>query len=183
MNSKNLIAVIALFAGCIGLFAWNKMSTPKIAYVRTGEVVDKYIGMKEARNLYKDKMGKWQANIDTLKNDYYKVLNQYNQEATKLPAKEKAEREAYLQKQEMNIRQYAASLDEKAKEEDDKLTQGVLNQINSYVKEYGEQNGYDLILGTTLEGNVLYGKDGIDVTDKVLKGLNESYGKKEEKAQ
>ena len=170
-----LLLLILALAVSIGLFAWNKTSTPRIAYVRSAVLVNSYLGMKEAQNLYQEKMSKWKSNIDTLRNDYQQAINKYNQEVKSLSVKEKQEREIYLRKQEDNLRQYAGTLEQKATEEDRKMSEGVLNQINSYVKEYGEKQGYDLILGITRDGNILYGKEAIDITDEVLKGLNDSY--------
>jgi outer membrane protein len=174
-KNRTLIIVIILFSISIGFSTWTKYSTPKIAYVRSADLVDKYMGMMEAKNIYKDKMAQWKSNVDTLQNDYQRSVSKYNLEVSGLSKVQRSEREELLKKQEYNIRQYMSALDQKAQEEDDRMTQGVLNQINSYVKEYGEGKGYDVILGLTLHGNVLYGKEAIDITDEVLKGLNDSF--------
>ena len=131
-----------MLAISLGLFAWNRTSSPRIAYVRSAVLVSSYTGMKEARSLYQEKMSKWKSNIDTLSKDYQQAINKYNMEVTSLSANEKKERENYLHKQEDNLRQYAGTLEQKATEEDKKMTEGVLNQINSYVKDYGEKKGY-----------------------------------------
>lgn len=55
------------------------------------------------------------------------------------------------------------------------LVQGVLNQINDYIKKYAEENNYTLILGTTNDGNLLFGNKGIDVTEDILTELNNEY--------
>lgn len=172
---SNKILIVALFGICIGLFFWNKISTPSIAYVRSGAIVEKYSGMVEAKKLYKEKMGQWQSNLDTLEVDYQKNVLRYQSELPSLSKSARAEREEVIRRQEQNIREYVKVLEEKAKSEDDKLTEGVINQINSYIKEYGEKNGYDMIFGATMAGNVLFGKDAIDITEDVLKGLNDSY--------
>jgi outer membrane protein len=178
-NNNLLAALILLVLISIGFSIWSNMKTPKIAYVKSGEVVEKYKGMLDAKNIYKEKMAKWQANIDTLQGDYQRSISSYNTDLPKLSNKEKAEREQLLRNQENNLRQYTAALDKKAAEEDQKMTEGVLNQINSHIKVYGESNGYDAIFGTTSNGNLLYGKDGIDITEEILKELNGNYMKEE----
>jgi outer membrane protein len=45
------------------------------------------------------------------------------------------------------------------------------------VEEYGKENGYDLILGTTTSGNILYGTEKKDITEQVLNALNNAYEK------
>jgi outer membrane protein len=175
--NKGFIVITILFLICIGCCIWIKLSVPKIAYIKSGDLVAKYAGMLEAKKMYKDKMSKWQSNIDTLQNDYQRSVSNYHLDQPKLSSPEKSKREELLKKQEMNIRQYVSSLEQKAQEEDQKMTEGVLNQINSFVKEYGQSHGYDVILGTTAEGNLLYGKDGIDITEEVLVELNKNYSK------
>ena len=55
------------------------------------------------------------------------------------------------------------------------MMEGVLNQVNSFVQDYGRKKGYDVIFGTTLSGNILYGKEVIDITNEVVEGLNQTY--------
>ncbi len=51
----------------------------------------------------------------------------------------------------------------------------------------GKENNYNIIFGATDQGSILYGKEQKDLTDIVLKELNEDYttkiGKKENKKQ
>jgi len=51
----------------------------------------------------------------------------------------------------------------------------VAEKINVYVSEYGKKHGYDMILGTGQGGSILYGHDGIDITQEIVDGLNERY--------
>ncbi|MEM8567076.1 MAG: OmpH family outer membrane protein, partial [Bacteroidota bacterium] len=55
------------------------------------------------------------------------------------------------------------------------MTSQVLEQINAYLKTYGEQNNYRIILAATEYGNVAYAADGLDITEEVLEGLNNEY--------
>lgn len=80
-----------------------------------------------------------------------------------------------LRAQENNVVQYNEAVTSKYKEEEDKMLQGVLNQVNSFVEKYGKEKGYDIILGTTLSGSMLYGENTMDITDEVLAELNKNY--------
>jgi outer membrane protein len=55
------------------------------------------------------------------------------------------------------------------------MTQSVLNLVNDYVKEYGKSKGYRYILGATGSGNLVYAQESYDITDDLVKGLNEEY--------
>lgn len=61
----------------------------------------------------------------------------------------------------------------------EQYTAQVWQQLNQYIQEYGEQNGYDYIYGVTGDGNLMYAKKGNDVTTEVLEFVNSRYnGKK-----
>lgn len=174
------LSVIALVvsAGSIVLYYFN---TPKIGYVRSVELFEKYEGMKDAKKKYEQKVGSIQSNYDTLAKDYQYSLNKLNLDFAKLNEREKNERTTLLKSQLANLQQYKQNLEEQIQKEDDILTEGIYNQMNAYIKEFGESHGFTMILGTTNNGNILYAKDYVDVTEKVLIGLNKKYSGKGEK--
>jgi outer membrane protein len=173
-NIALLISVISLGTTC-WIYVSGKSTSRKIAYVRSADVVYGYFGMKEAQQDLKAKTDNWQANIDTLQKDYQASVSRYSAEVMKLQPKEKEAFEDRLKKEQKNLLGYSQAINAKAKSEDEKMTQGVLNQINSYVEAYGKTHNYEIILGTTLSGSILYGDNTIDITKEVLDGLNRDY--------
>ena len=151
-----------------------------IVYVRTQVLIDEYLGTKEAQQILQQKKSVWQSNLDTLKADYHRAISQYNQEYSQLSTKERSKKEELLQLQNESLIKYAQSLDQQASKEDEQLTRGILRQIDDYVKQYAEDKGIDFILGTTTTGNILFGDEGLDITDEVLKALNNHYQGKED---
>jgi len=175
-HTSNIALAIALVSLLLnGALIVDRFAQKKIAYVRSTELVYGYLGMQEAHNKYQEKAQIWQANIDTLQNDYNRAVGQYTREASHLSEVEKRHREKMLLNQQENLMSYSRAVNDKANEEDDKITEGVLNQVNSFVEGYGKDHGYDIILGTTLSGNLLYGKETIDITEEVLEALNKTY--------
>ncbi|HEY9008587.1 MAG TPA: OmpH family outer membrane protein, partial [Ohtaekwangia sp.] len=73
---------------------------------------------------------------------------------------------------------YQQAMNTQAQQEDAKMTQEVVTQINAYLKKYGEANGYKIILAATQYGNLAYADEGLDITDEVLAGLNKEYSGK-----
>lgn len=51
----------------------------------------------------------------------------------------------------------------------------ILSQLNQYVKDFGEENGYTYIFGNDGNGSLMYAKDAENITDKVTKYINERY--------
>lgn len=173
---SNIALIFSLISLIVSsLFISGVFNKKKLAYVRSTELVYGYLGMKEAQAEYQRKSQMWTMNIDTLQKDYQLGFSRYTAEVSKLNPAQKAERERLLSEQQKNIMTYTKAVNEQAKMEDEKITKGVLNQINSFVEGYGQENGYDIILGTTDSGNLLYGKESMDITNVVLKELNINY--------
>jgi len=51
----------------------------------------------------------------------------------------------------------------------------IVQQLNQYVKEFGEQNGYTFIHGAAGDGSLMYGKESADITDEVIEFANERF--------
>ena len=51
----------------------------------------------------------------------------------------------------------------------------VVTQVRKTIREYGEANGYRVILTGGEGGSVLYGGKGDDITADILEILNEAY--------
>lgn len=151
------------------------LSRPKIAYVRTLELVYGYNGMKQAHTEFKSQTDEWQANIDTLRISYQRSLAKYQQDISHLSPKEKEEQQTLLARMEKDLNNYASVIQDEAKEKEKKMTESVLNQINSYVETYAKKKGYDMVLGAEGTGSIIYATKGYDITEEVLSSLNSEY--------
>lgn len=182
MMNKVLLGLVILSVLFSGAVLYQSNHTLKVAYIRSADMVYSYEGMKDAQKAYQQKMQAWQANVDTLRIELERNFNTYTNESTKLSVKDKTEKQVLLNQQQQNYNQYAQTIKEKSKTEEQKMTEGVLNQVNSFIEEYSKAQGYDLVIGTTTSGNLLYAKEYMDITANVLKALNENYHSPVEKS-
>ena len=82
-------------------------------------------------------------------------------------------------RREQEIERYKAEIEKQAAESEEKMMIAILNQINSFIEVYGDKHNYDIIMGATNQGNILYAKEShTDITEEVLKSLNEQYAGK-----
>ena len=51
----------------------------------------------------------------------------------------------------------------------------IWNQLNSYIKEYGNANNYDFIYGVVGNGSMMYAREGLDITDDIIEYVNKTY--------
>ena len=105
----------------------------------------------------------------------YERFEDYKKNGKTLSKAKKQEVEKGLQAKQKQLNDYQQSISQQAQEEDQKLTQGVLNQVNSYIEEYGKENGYKIIFGANGSGTIFYGTEAINITNKVLLNLNKEY--------
>lgn len=171
-----LSAIAAVFLISLSFLFYHLYSSrPKIAYVRTLELVYGYNGMKRAHADFKNQTTAWQSNIDTLRINYERSLAKYQQSLPGLSAKQKEEQQSILNRMEHDLKNYATVIQEQANDREKSMTESVLNQINSYVEAYAKKKGYDMVLGAEGSGTIVYAADAYDITKEVLTVLNEEY--------
>jgi outer membrane protein len=55
------------------------------------------------------------------------------------------------------------------------VSQQVWSRVNSYVKEFGEQNNYSIVFGTQGNGNIMYADKKLDITTAFIEFANKKY--------
>ncbi len=167
------LCTISIALSAYLLFSSSRAS--RIAFVRSGELISGYQGMKDAQTYSANKQSVWQANIDSLKLSYNRALSEFENQSHGMSAKDKAERQGALESQRQSVDNYVKSIQAKASDEQRKATEGLIAQINGYAREFAESHGYDLIIGTSEDGNVLHGDAKLDVTKQLLLEMNNKY--------
>lgn len=92
-----------------------------------------------------------------------------------------------LAKKEQDIVAYRDNSMNTLSEEQAKKTDELITKIQDYLKKHNSDDRYDMVIGYSKGGGVLYAKENMDITAEVLKGLNDEYadnkgGTKEVKA-
>ena len=151
------------------------LSVEKIGVVRTADLVSKYKGMEDARQAFEEQQQGWQSEIDTLESDFRKSVTELNEEWGKLSKSEQEKRRELVGAQEQNLVRYSQTLEARIQEEEGRLIEGVLSQVNDAVREYAESEGYDVIYGATIEGSILHSEESLDITDELIEVLNRAY--------
>ncbi|MEQ8477227.1 OmpH family outer membrane protein [Fulvivirga sp.] len=173
---KNILTVIGGIL-IISVFSvvYSDYKSKKIGYVNSQELIYEYSGTKEAMVKFNKKKSDWQSNVDTLKIDFQRAVDQFNRDFKNLSNEERNKRAEDLTRRENQLKSYSVAISEKIEVEDQKLMQEVLDQVNVLIEEYARKNNYDLILGTTDAGSILYGDDQLDITSDILEELNQKY--------
>lgn len=151
-------------------FCWTAKRTPRMAYVRSQDLVYGYLGMKEAMSEFQGKQNTWKANMDTLQADIQRTRATLPRDGKADPAKV-----ADLERQQNNLLRYQDAMGTKMHEDEQRMLNGVLGQVNAFVEKYAKEKGYDVVLGTTDAGSLLYGNGAMDITNELLAALNKDH--------
>jgi len=171
----NIAYQIIIACSIIFLLAYNFFRNDKIAYVDSGRILNEYKGSAQAKKAFQSKAGVWQANIDTLTNEVKYAIQKYEKSIATLSPKEQELTKQLIQSKQKQLADYQRGIQNNAKEEEGKLTQGIVVQINSFLTRYGKQNNYKLILIANQSGTIAYAREGLDITTTVIDEMNNEY--------
>lgn len=147
----------------------------KIRYVRSADLLYGYEGMKEAQANFGQRDAERRSRVDTLKKDLQEGYQAYMQKLPQLRTEEKSQWEDRLNTQQGNLVRFAGMVEENSRKDEEEVLGEVLQQVNDFVHDYAVSHGFDMVYGTTAEGNVLYGDPSLDITDPILEALNRHY--------
>jgi outer membrane protein len=174
--SPIVLTVLCLMVTSLSvLYFYNSASKKQIAFIRSAYLLENYRGMKDVLAKYNAELMRQQLEIDSLQLYFAYLQEQLKNQRQSLPAPVLREKEQSLQHTMHRLSTLTHELTPKAQTDKERLMQGALNQINFCVEQYAKENSISLVLGVTLEGNVLYGEDYLDITEEVLTELNKKY--------
>lgn len=150
----------------------------KIAYVNIDTLMAKYDYARDLEgqlksfqtakeNSYKQQMAQFQSDYESYIKGGADKMTLAQQQAKEKELQERAQKLQTLEGE------FTLQIQEKTLNESEKMTKAVYN----FIREYNEQNQqFDLILARSFSNSpILYGNEGMDITDEIVKGLNEEY--------
>lgn len=176
MKLIKLIAFAALTLSLLALLlTFRDTNKRKVAFVKSAVLVERYSGMEEMKKAYEKKIEQWAGQINSAEKEFMKEKESSEKEFENASREGKEQLQKSMQLKYEQLNNLKKQLEEKAETENKEMTEAVLNQVNSFVTSYAKKHDYDLILGTTLSGNILYGSEQIDITEELIKELNKYY--------
>lgn len=173
---KKLIVILAI---AISIVSCNtktaEVKEVKTAYVDTSKLLEEYTEAKDIQAKYKTKseeMGKELENeIARFKSEAASFQNnaQANGQAW---AQQKG---AELQKREQQLSYAQQAMLQQLQQESGVEMDTLVKSIKSFIKDYGKEKGYSYIYGTGEAVSILYAEDKYDITNEMIKLLNDKY--------
>ena len=168
---KNIALLIIL---SVGLFSCQQNKT---AYVSNTEIMDGFEKLKQTEENFTKEEAAMKARIDSLvaASGYQELVQEYQSKQGQMPkAKEKELYDQIMQIQQ-RLGQQQQMTNQQFQQRKKAGMDSLVDTVKEFIKEYGKNNGYTYIYGSNESGNILYGKEDLDITDKIIKALNEKY--------
>ncbi len=167
---KNVLIAVALLAG-VGALTLSLINRPeKIVFVDMGKVYASFALTRELNAELDRVMQSRRIVSDSLSGDMQEktveLRKKNNKSLADIQQLAKAE-EAYLYKKQMFEKDNQAIAAE--------YNSRIWNQLNQYLSDYGRENDLSLLLGANGQGNIMYGRDGMNATKQVLAYVNQRY--------
>ncbi len=149
----------------------------KTAYVDTTRLVKEYKEMEDVQKDFTSKSDQVKSQLDSVAQNFQKKVQDYQNNMKSMSTSERQQKEKELMREQQMIQQQQQMKGSQLRKESDKVIDSIISKVKDYVKDYGKKNNYTYIFGSNESANIMYAKDGLDITDEILKKLNENYKK------
>lgn len=148
---------------------------PQIAYVNSDSLLQKY-------DYFKDKAAELEETRVKLEGEYMNrakglqsEFENFQRNAANLTMAQGQAKQEELRAKQQNLMQYQESLQQQLLTEESKVNNELYDKVSTYLEDFGKKNNFQLVLTYTKGSGVLYANDSLNITDRVVDGLNKAY--------
>lgn len=149
----------------------------KIGYVDNVKLMDEYQEKIDVEVKFKSEEAVLTKKRDSMSQAYQFELQAFQTKAQSMSQKKAQEEYGLLQQKGQFLGQQLQQEAQLAQSENQIILDSIISTVKKEIKTYGKAQGYTYILGGGDGGSVLYGTEVNDLTDEIVKILNENYNK------
>ncbi len=146
-----------------------------IAFIYGDTINKKYNFLIDAQNELDAEEKRIQERVQRKLQRAEKRAQELNQQAPTMTQAQMQEAQLELQNLDLELQQFQEKLASDFRKRERELQTEYLSRVNEYLDEYNADGTYDFVLNFQPGGNLIWAKETHDVTEDVLKGLNEKY--------
>ncbi|WP_177761802.1 OmpH family outer membrane protein [Flavobacterium sp. I3-2] len=156
----------------------SKSGNENIVYIDTEKLMKEYKESVDFESKFKAMSEKMQSELEGDMKKFQNDVMDLQKNAQSKGMEWAQQREAELGKRQQTLAQKEQNYMKKFQEESAVERDSLVSKMKKFIKTYGAEKGYDYVLGTGDASTVLYAKEGSDITEEVLKLMNEAYENK-----
>lgn len=166
-----------LIVAITGLLVLVSCEQAKIGYVDNVKLMDAYQEKIDVEAKFKTKTEALTKKRDSISQAFQLEAQAFQVKAQKMPQKKAQEEYGLIQQRGQFIGQQLQQEEQALIAAGQVEMDTVVSKVKKEIKAYGKANKYTYILGGGDGGSVLYGEEVNDLTDEIVKLLNDSYSK------
>ncbi|WP_127140382.1 OmpH family outer membrane protein [Flagellimonas marinaquae] len=147
----------------------------KIGYVDSVKIMDDYQERVDVEARFKTKADAMGRKRDSISQAFQMELQQFQSKAQSMSQQSAQEEYSQLQQRGQQIGQRLQQEEQQLQQNSQTQMDSLVKKVKKEIRAYGKANGYTYILGGGEGGSVIYGDDAQDVTEEILKILNDKY--------
>ncbi len=153
----------------------------KIVFVQADSLLKQYDYYKDFQKEFENKGFQLQNDLGNRARSFQNEVAFFQQKAQQggMTQEQGQSVQQQLGKKEQEIAQYRDAQLAKLEEERLKRTEQFYSNIYDYIKRYNKENGYEFVLGYSKGGGILFADPSLEVTAKIVAGLNKEYKEKQ----
>jgi outer membrane protein len=146
---------------------------PKIGYIDTVNIFAEFKETVEAEEIYKKELEAWKKTAAEMEAEIAQLREELQSQSLMLSEEKLAEKRLLM---EQKFKDYQKYMNDTFGEEgiaarrNQELTAPIVEKINAVISQIAEEEGYTIIFDAA-QGNIVYAKKDLDLTQKVLERL------------
>lgn len=148
----------------------------KTAFVETEKLLKEYQGAKDLETHIGQRRDSVQSGLQQIETQFRALVQDYQKKASKMSTAQREQKEEELMAQQSQLQELRQREGQSFQAYSSEKMDTLVSNIKKFVADYAKKNGYTYIFGSnaTTE-NILYGEPTKDLTEEILKALNDAY--------
>lgn len=174
MLKKSLYLFGLLFLGITLLTRAVQAQQPKIGYVDVEKLKSEYKEFADAQENFSRQLAQWRTQDSTMQREILALQEELDKQGALLTEAKRQEKQQHILAKQKAYQEFATRVlgtDGEMARKERELSKPLIDKINAVIQLVAIRDGYALILDSS-GGNVLYAKEDMDLTAKILDELN-----------
>ncbi|MDX2302477.1 MAG: OmpH family outer membrane protein [Microscillaceae bacterium] len=155
-------------------------SSPRFAYLNSDTLLAKYEFYQKIQKQIENRRSSFESSMRNSQSAFQNEVMSFQRSLQEGKINEQTARqtEQNLMKKEQSLAQEGQNLENKLFEETKKLNKELHDRVTDFLRRFAEENDYQIIFSysaNALSAGVMHADPSLEVTNEVVKGLNEEY--------
>ncbi|MDM1380168.1 OmpH family outer membrane protein [Myroides marinus] len=170
-----MLGLAGLLFSCNGNSDANAAAEFKTAYVDSAKLMKEYEEMKDMESKYKIQSEEKSKSLEAEVAKFQQEVQYFQANARQKGQAWAEQTAAGLQKKEQELQFKQQSLMQSLQKDSGEEMEAVVKKVKEHIADYAKKNKLDYVFNTEDASTVIYGKEGTDITELMLKELNAKY--------